>query len=624
MSFTSLLDAIRSAARTACAASLVTITGLGTSAADAAGPAAEPDGAALYAERCASCHDHPVERIPSRIFLATMRAPEDVVDALTFGAMRVQGEGLDPAQMRALAKFVTGREPGGERAPPDANLCRSAPKPLRPRASDWNGWSPTPTNTRLQRYPGIAAADVPRLKLKWAFALPGRNAYGQPVIVGDRVITGGVAGRLFALDLHSGCTLWSYYTEALFRTATVVATVGGADAKTARTLAFAGDEKGWLHAIDVETGKGVWKRQVDPHHLSRLLGAPKIHDGVLYQPVSSMEEVAAADERYPCCTFRGNVVALDPATGRQLWRAYSIRERNRPTQVSRAGTQQHAPAGGAIFNSPTIDAERGVLYVGTGDSYTDVDSDSTNAVIAVRLRDGTRAWTHQVLENDAWLLMCNDKPHANCPKELGPDFDFAASPVLARMASGREVIVAGAKSGDVFAFDPDAKGRLLWKRNLVKGSSHGGILWGPAADETSVYVATSDYDMLSDTGGDGALVALDLATGEVRWTTPAPQLPCAASTQRCVRSMIAAVSAMPGIVFAGALDGRIRAYDAKDGKVLWEFGTAGEFPAVNGVKAHGGGIDYGGQSIANGVLIVQSGSSRRPGNAVLAFTVDGR
>jgi polyvinyl alcohol dehydrogenase (cytochrome) len=195
--------------------------------------------------------------------------------------------------------------------------------------------------------------------------------------------------------------------------------------------------------------------------------------------------------------------------------------------------------------------------------------------------------------------------------------------VLARGPQGRDILIAGAKSGRVYGLDPDDRGRILWMTELAPGSSHGAILWGLASEAQRSFVAVAGYDMTTGKGP-GALVALDNTSGKVLWRTPAPALPCGWGSVNCSQAQIGAVSAIPGVVFSGAMDGRIRAYDSGTGAVLWEFDTGHEFPAVNGALARGGAIDYGAQTIAYGMLFVQSGSMRQPGNALLAFSVDGQ
>jgi len=606
----------------ALAACLATGTLAGAHAAPAAQGATNtdaqsPDGAALYFSRCAACHDHPADRIPPKVFISTYRTAEDVIDTLSSGSMRAQAAGLSQGEISALAVYLTGKQPA-PRPPADANLCKGNPT-VHPGPSDWRNWGRDLANSRLQPHGGLTAAEVPRLKLRWTFAYPGRTAFGQPAVIGELVLTGGTAGRVFALDARTGCTYWSYDAGALVRTGIVVGEIADAAAgehKT-RALAWFGDDKGTLHAVDAQSGVRLWATLLDQHPMARVIGTPQLHSGMLYAPVSSTEEVAAADPKYPCCTFRGSLVALDAASGRILWRSYTIRTPAKAA-TSAAGQKLFAPAGGAIFSAPTLDAAHGLIYLGTGDSYTNVASDSTNAILALRLANGARVWTHQVLKNDAWIMLCSGKAVGNCPAPLGPDFDFSSSPMLIGLPEGRQMLVAGAKSGIVYGLDPQSGGKLLWQRALAAGTSYGAILWGGATDGTRAYIATSEYDPQAHRGP-GALVALDAATGAVLWRTPTPASPCAWGTNNCAHALIAGVAAMPGVVFAGAMDGHMRAYDARNGRIIWEFDTGQSFDTVNGMRAHGGAIDYGGEVIAHGMLFVNSGSMRQPGNLLLAF-----
>jgi polyvinyl alcohol dehydrogenase (cytochrome) len=334
-----------------------------------------------------------------------------------------------------------------------------------------------------------------------------------------------------------------------------------------------------------------------------------------------MEEVAAADPTFTCCRFRGSIAALDPGSGHKLWQQFTVAQPPHELPVTAAGTPHYGPAGGAVFNSPTVDAARGLVYIGSGDSYTDVATDGTDAVLAFDRVTGARHWVFQAVPNDSWILGCDGARQANCPKVVGGDLDFAAAPVLAAGAHGRTMLVAAAKSGVVYGLDPDHGGRPLWSTRIAKGSSNGSILWGLATEADRTFVATNQYDFITGQGP-GALFAIENTTGRVQWQVPAPTLPCGWGPTHCGQGQLSAVSAMPGIVFSGAMDGHIRAYRAEDGQVVWSFDTGHAFPAVNGGEARGGGIDYGGQTLAEGMLFVQSGSMRQPGNALLAFWVD--
>ena len=581
--------------------------------------ATDSAGAALYATRCAACHDHASGRIPPKVLISITRSAEDVIDTLTLGAMRAQATGLTAEQIKSLAVYITGKRPA-PRPSPDANPCPAAAHPQL-SAGDWRSWGYDLKSSRFQTEPGFTADQVPHLQLRWTFAYPGRAAFSQPAVVGELVITGGTGGRLFALDARSGCTHWSYDAGALVRTGIVIERMGAASSPDhqAHLAAWFGDDKGTLHAIDAGSGRRLWTQRLDDHPITRLVGTPQLYQGILYAPVSSFEEVAAADPKYPCCTFRGSLVALDAGSGRILWRAYTVRTPAAAVKTT-GGRTIRGPAGGSIFSAPTLDPAHGRIYVGTGDSYTNVASDSTNAVLALKLSDGTREWTHQVAKNDAWILLCTGAPRGNCPSPLGPDFDFASSPMLITHGA-QQYLVAGAKSGIVYGLDPLHGGKLLWQRALAAGTPNGAILWAPANDGERAYVATSEYDPQKQRGP-GALVALDPASGAVLWRTPTPDSPCAWGAQNCAHALLAGVTEIPGVVIAGAMAGYMRAYDARDGHIVWQFDTGQEFAAVNGVRGHGGAIDYGGEVVAHGMLFVNSGSMRQPGNLLLAFAPD--
>jgi polyvinyl alcohol dehydrogenase (cytochrome) len=266
-----------------------------------------------------------------------------------------------------------------------------------------------------------------------------------------------------------------------------------------------------------------------------------------------------------------------------------------------------------------------VIYAATGNSYTDVDTKGDDAIIAFDLETGKIKWSSQVTPKDNFLVNCWPKPTGNCPSEPGPDVDFGSSPILRTLPNGKQVILAGQKSGVVYALDPDNKGKILWQVKVGEGGALGGVEWGHAVDEQNVYVAISDVAPIGKrTPG---LAALKIATGEKLWRVPTPKPDCAWGAEKCEAAQSAAVTGIPGVVFSGAIDGRLRAYSTKDGSIIWDFDTATKlYDTVNGVKAAGGSLDVGGPTIAGGILYVNSGYGvffGQPGNALLAFAVDG-
>jgi polyvinyl alcohol dehydrogenase (cytochrome) len=600
---------------------------------DAAAEEVSPGGS-LFAEHCASCHDHPQDRIPPTAMLRT-RAPEEVVRALRSGIMRAQTQGLSIYQMQLITDYLTGVMPEESRAAgPESNPCPSPPGALRPGGPAWNGWGRDLANSRYQPRPGFDAADVPRLKLKWAFGYRGSYAYGQPVVAGGRLFVTSSTGRVYALDARTGCTYWTYDAEAASRTAVTIANLDRRGSRGA--AAVFGDDGANVYALDAESGALRWKVHVDEHPHARVTGAPKVHAGRVYVPVSSLEEVAAINKSYPCCTFVGKVLALDLGSGRVLW-VTPLAPAPQPLPPSDVGTRRFGPAGASVWNSPTVDERRGLLYVGTGNSYTDVAVPNSDAIIALDLGSGAVRWVRQLTAGDNFVVGCpvpstctpgSDCPprRGNCPAATGPDFDFGASVILARPAGGRELLLASQKSGIVYGLDPARDGALLWQQRVGDGSPLGGIEWGAAADARYLYAPISD--VLAPPGaGRAGLVAVEAATGKVAWRVDAPRGQCAWSAKLCPTGFVQAVSVIPGVVFAGALDGHLRAFDAANGALVWDYDTAHSYASVNGIAAEGGSLDLGGAVIVDGTLYVNSGYGRligQPGNALLAFSVDGR
>jgi polyvinyl alcohol dehydrogenase (cytochrome) len=363
---------------------------------------------------------------------------------------------------------------------------------------------------------------------------------------------------------------------------------------------------------------------VDDHLHAAITAAPQLHNGRLYVPVSSREESQVGDPRYPCCSFRGSVVALETRTGKRLWKTYTVAEKAKPTTRNSVGTQLYGPAGGAIWNTPTIDTKRNVLYVGTGNNFAPPATALSDSLLALDLDTGRVRWSRQITANDIWNGSCRapNREAAVCPDKDAPDFDFTGSSFLVDVGGGRQLIVVGNKSGVIFGFDPDAGGKIVWERRVAQGSSSGGVFWGSATDGVNIYAANADF-IADNPGASGGMNAVDLRTGRVVWSVAGAGC---ANRNPCKPSQSAAVTAVPGVVFSGTMDGRLRAYSRRDGTVLWEYDTAREFNTVNHVHANGGSMSNGGAAVVDGTLFVNSGYSHHggilPGNVLLAFSVE--
>ncbi len=584
---------------------------------------APPDGDGLYQKRCAACHDaaKPQTRMPSRSDLSK-KAPEEILKAMFAGAMVQQSAGLTEEEGRAIARYVTAKEFGATIVVAATALCTDGTKSFRPAETDWNGWGGDLNSSRFQKNPGFTAEDAKRLKLKWAFGFRGTNvASAQPTLVGKRLFVGSASGTVYSLDAATGCTYWSYEAGANVRTAISIGAVPGGG-----YAAYFGDIRSTVHAVDATTGTLIWKTKVEEHPASRVTGAPIFYEGRLYVPVSSTEEASAMSPKYECCKFRGSLVALDGATGKLLWKTYSVSDPPKETKKSSTGTQKFGPAGGAIWSSPMIDVKRKLIYASSGNSYTDVDVSTTDAILAFDLETGTLKWATQALPKDNYVMSCGKAGVGNCPEQMGPDHDFGTSPILRTLPNGKQIVVAASKAAMVYGLDPDQNGKILWEKRIGQGGPLGGVEWGHAADDQNVYAAVSDV-FQTTAGVPGGLHALALGTGEEVWNTPPAKMTCIPTAAGCTGAQSAAISVMPGMVFSGSVDGHFRGYSTKTGEIIWDFDAVKPFETVNGVKAKGGSFDGGGPTIANGMVFTGSGYGMwqgLAGNVLLAFSVDGK
>jgi polyvinyl alcohol dehydrogenase (cytochrome) len=587
-------------------------------------------GETLYKSNCASCHDGGMDRAPARAALREFSA-DRVLQAMEIGPMVSMASNRSAAERRLIAEFITGKTVTGLVAdvPSAAAMCKNAPAPDFTKVS-WNGWGQNSSNTRFQdgANAGLSAADVPKLKVRWAFGFPGeQSVMAHSTIAGGRLFIGSPAGKVYSLDTATGCVHWWMQAGGAVRNAIRIERVNNV------ATAFFGDQRGNVYALDAGTGKQVWTVKVDESPVARVTGSIAFNNGKLYVPVASGEEVASTTPSYECCKFRGSITALDAATGKQLWKTYTIPDAPKPTKKNKAGTQLYGPSGAPIWSSPTIDTRRNAIYSTTGNNYSDPPTRMSNAFIAMDLDSGKVLWSRQMTEQDAYVSACRLPDKTNCPDSNGPDFDFSSGPMLVNLANGRRALVAGQKSGIVHAINPDQQGEVLWQTRVGKGGTMGGVQWGSATDGVNVYVANSDIKRVmltysTSTDADplqgGGMFALRLSDGKQIWTTP----PGVCGTRpRCSPAQSAAVTAIPGVAFSGSVDGHMRGYSTTDGKVIWDFDSQREYTTVNGVPGRGGSIDGPGPVISGGMLFMNSGyvgAGGAPGNVLLGLSVDGK
>jgi len=590
-------------------------------------------GAGIFGDYCLLCHGNAeVERAPSPSTLKQM-SPEKIYTALTTGSMKEMARDLNDDQKRGVAEWVSGRRLGASGngdIKSMTNACGSK-TPVRTSTVDWNGWSPDSSNTRFQppKSAGLTAAQLPGLKLKWAFGLPGAmSMYAQPAIAGDRIFVGSDGGYMYSVDVASGCVYWSFQAQSGIRSA---ATVGPVKPGSSKIAAFFGDVRGNAYAVDASNGELLWKVATDPNPVARIIGAPQLFEGRLYVPVTGLDEVESNSPNFACCSSRGIIVALNAETGKQIWKTYTIAETPKVIKKMSNGRDVMGPSGAGVWNTPTLDRKRRAIYFGTGNGFTGPPVKTTDSIMALSIDTGKVLWSFQGTEADIWHVGCPQgipgappnagrggrggrgpagPPREDCvPVAPSPDWDFSASPILVNRPGGRSMLIAGQKSGVVWALDPDKKGALIWKYEPPESRGRVSIVFGGAADDQNAYFNSRP-----------GIYAVGLSDGVEKWFTP---LPPPIGLMQDHPGASAAVSSITGVVFSVGLDGLVRALSAGDGKIVWEFNTAQEFKTVNGVAGKGGSIGSGGVAISKGMIFVASGyvgfQNGAPGNVLLAF-----
>jgi hypothetical protein len=248
----------------------------------------EPSGFATFTPGCSATAIR--TSIARRRRLRCARCRRKIYEALTTGVMQTQASALTDDQKKRVAEFMAGRPLGSAKQGDAANMgfqCRTNPPLTDPaKGPAWNGWSPDLANTRFQpaQVAGLTAAQVPRLKLKWAFGYPsGVSANAQPTIASGRVFVGSDNGYVYSIDAKTGCVYWSFENGSIIRNALIVGPVTGhGDAKYA---VFFGDGHANVFALNAQDAKLLWKTKADPHFIARITAGVRYYDGKLIVPV---------------------------------------------------------------------------------------------------------------------------------------------------------------------------------------------------------------------------------------------------------------------------------------------------------------------------------------------------
>lgn len=587
---------------------------------------ADVDTQTLYETRCGICHNGASPEVP-RIAALKLLTEDHILTALQSGVMKNQGATLSEKQQRQLAAYISTVDNSTQTATVAKGLCAEEDTvDFQTASPQIDNWGLGLKNQRFYNQADLKlnASNVGDLKLSWVFAFPNASrARVQPTIAGNTLFTASQVGTIYALDRNTGCTRWTFQADAEIRSALVI----GRDSTGRANRLFFGDFNANVYALDLDSKKLIWKKKIDDHPMATITGTLSLFENRLYIPVSSTEIVSAIDPNYPCCSFRGAMVALNKENGSIVWKTHTINESPSQHGTNNKGVPVMAPSGAPIWTGVTIDEKRRCLYIGSGENYTRPTTTTSDAIIAFSLDSGEMLWAQQTMKDDAWNGACVTlTSRTNCPEDSGPDADFGAPPILVQ-SGGKDLLLAGQKSGFVFALDPDQQGKIIWQQLVGRGGTMGGIHWGMATDETTLFVPINDrglYSLNKEKPKSPGMHALNISDGKMLWSTIEKDRCPPLTLRGCGPGISAAITLTPEVVFGGTLDGWMKAYAAKDGKELWAFDTKKDFEAVNGVKAFGGAIDSDGPIIVGNQLFVSSGYARfseKEGNVLLAFEV---
>tara|TARA_B000000437_G_C11687949_1_gene321682 strand:+ start:1099 stop:3024 length:1926 start_codon:yes stop_codon:yes gene_type:complete len=588
-------------------------------------PATHP-GNLLYQENCAGCHNGTVEKAPATNWLEAL-IPQALFRTMNQGIMMEQSSHLTEEEKILIVEFLMKQNRSDFPEEAELNYCSAdkvkfdlteAPEPY--------GWGYNTSRFIPKKSGGLDSKNINKLKLKWVFGFPySQRARSQPLFALGSIFVGSQSGDVYALDLDTGCVKWNFTASAEVRTAIIMDKWKNGELPSQRPYLYFGDIIGNAYAIDAQSGDLIWKIKANDHPNSTLTAAPAIFEDKLFIPISGLEVVAAFDDQYECCTFRGGILVVDARSGKTIWKQYSIPVPAKYHGTTSVGTKMYGPSGAPIWTSPNIDKKRRFVYIGTGENYSSPADNSSDAIIAYNIDTGEEVWRRQTLSGDAWNLACMAKDNPNCPEENGPDLDYSASSISIDLGY-RDILVAGQKSGVVYGLDPD-NGEILWSNVLSGGGTQGGVHFGMASEGETVYVPLHDMEQTND----GKIYedlkpgvhSVDAKTGELLWSKINPNT--CGNIKFCDPGVSAALTAIPGAVIAGHGDGKIRVYNKNDGEILWSFNALKEFKSVSGVPASGGGFSGPGSAIRNGYMAMNSGYGiyyHMPGNALLLFSVD--
>jgi polyvinyl alcohol dehydrogenase (cytochrome) len=603
----------------------------------AAVPAGPHPGEAIYNTRCAACHNNPEgTKAPPRETLARM-SPGQITNSLIAGMMAPQAVGLSSKDVSDISNYLglAEQEDDSWTTAMKCPASRARPKlDVQPTVATF-GFDQSNQRRLDPAKVGLAGKDLTTLELAWTIAFPKAiTMRSQAAVVGNTLFlpVGESNNRLFAFDISDNmkpCIQWIYEGDQTLRTS-----AGYGVRQDGKKVVMVGDLGGVVHLIDAMNGKKLWAEHMGLFPGSISTGTPVLVGDKVIAPSSQYEIMMASQDSHECCKIHGGVVAMDAMTGKRVWEGHTM-ENAKPIKDRGDGKMIWGPSGAPVWNSPSIDQKRGLIFVGTGEANSAPAHKNTNAIMAFSLKDGSIKWAHQATPDDVFNVGCNPRGGPkNCPREgetVFRDVDFGASTIIAKAPNGKELVLAGQKSGTVWAMNPDT-GKVEWRRDIGTGGPNGGIHWGIAADDTHVYAPIS-YIGRSIPGQEVSpdlkpgLYAVNLNDGSMGWQFQvAPDCTDARKkfVPRCngLYGLSGAPTVIGDHIITGGLDGRVYMLEKKTGKLVWTFDTAREFEALNGVKGNGGSFDNASIVAANGLVLMNSGYGlfgQGAGNVMIAL-----
>ncbi len=603
---------------------------ISASAFSQARPDSSHPGKAVYDKHCAMCHAQPPdERTPAFRSLTAMPAATIRDSMAEGGKMAPMAAALSDEEKRQVVGYLTSGQSAAAGNWTNTFMCAADKRTVdvtKPVAS-W-GFSVDRNQTRAfsAAQAGLSKKDLKNLEIAWVIGFPGQGSGTGTAVVGDTVFaTGG--GHLMALDAASGCVKW-----AIAASTRNTPTFGEIDGRKVIAISVGRD----VLVVDAKNGEKIWQANGQAtDNVGSIRGGVVIYKDKVIVPISASGVGAGMRPNFECCTGHGAVVALSVKDGSKLWEYHTMPHATYNGRVSSTGVKQRGPSGAPIWSFPLIDEKRNRVIVTTGENTSHPGTHTSDAVIAIDLDTGKEVWVFQAMEADIWNMACRetkDDSGPNCPWNIegdlgtGRDFDFGAGAVLVKGADGKDILLAGQKSGHVWAVDANT-GKHLWDVQFGNGTSLGGIHWGVTTDGERVFAPINDPHVLGAKDPKPGVFAVDIKTGKPVWGYDATPN-CAGERGKRVANcetkygFSAAPITIDGAVVAATLGAEVMIFDGATGAMLNRIDTLGPKQTINGVEAKGGSIDAHAISAGAGLLIINSGYggfNQTGGNALIAY-----